>query len=308
MKHILCALLCALLVGGCSKEEAGTIQPAQAPVAEEKPLPSVTFAEIVAINPTSSNPLTAQYSASGGAPGVGRAVFRWYVDGTPVNDVSGNVLSSDRFKKGDTVEVEVAFIDGERTGVSLRSAPLTIRNSPPAVGSAALRPVPAFAGDVVSVVAEANDRDGDDVTFEYEWMVNNRTIENHGDRLETSGMKKHDGIMVMVTPADGEDRGASVQSAVLFLSNRNPEIVSTPATGVENIYTYQVIARDQDGDSLTYSLESAPAGMTIDARSGMVRWEAGTISGRMDTTVKIAVDDGDGGVSYQQFSLGAEMR
>ncbi|MGF1676745.1 MAG: Ig-like domain-containing protein, partial [Rivularia sp. (in: cyanobacteria)] len=54
--------------------------------------------------------------------------------------------------------------------------------------------------------------------------------------------------------------------------NLAPEITSNPRTNVRlgNTYLYQIQATDIDGDALTYSLDSAPQGMSID--NGVVSW------------------------------------
>jgi hypothetical protein len=56
--------------------------------------------------------------------------------------------------------------------------------------------------------------------------------------------------------------------------NRNPAILSVPPTRalVDSGYLYPVRAIDPDGDSLRFELENAPAGMTIDAGTGLIRW------------------------------------
>jgi hypothetical protein len=56
--------------------------------------------------------------------------------------------------------------------------------------------------------------------------------------------------------------------------NAAPTITSTPVTtgAVGQIYTYDVNATDPDGDVLTYSLVIAPAGMTINATTGLISW------------------------------------
>ena len=309
MRKILVVLTLVLLISGCKKEQGPAVQPGapgQAPTAADAPLPKVTYAEIVATNITSADPLTVQHMTDTGG---GTLAYRWYVDGSLVDDVTGNVLTPDRFRKGERVEVEVVPTDGTRMGAPYRTAPLVVKNSPPVASSVVLRPVPAFAGDVISADATATDRDNDTVSFEYQWLVNNSTVPAAEESYNTANLKKKDGISVTVTPYDGEDRGAPMQSSVLFLSNHNPEIVSTPASGLQNgIYTYQVIAKDPDGDPVTFSLSSAPEGMTIDPRSGLIRWEPRDVSGRVEMTVKVAADDGDGGVSYQEFTLTLEMR
>jgi hypothetical protein len=57
--------------------------------------------------------------------------------------------------------------------------------------------------------------------------------------------------------------------------NNPPTITSTPVTTatVGQAYTYDVNATDPDaGDTLTYSLDVAPAGMTIDSGTGVISW------------------------------------
>jgi hypothetical protein len=39
------------------------------------------------------------------------------------------------------------------------------------------------------------------------------------------------------------------------------------------VWTYQVNATDADGDPLTYSLKSAPQGMTVGSGTGLIKWE-----------------------------------
>src|SRR5262249_27671796 len=65
-------------------------------------------------------------------------------------------------------------------------------------------------------------------------------------------------------------------------------------------YTYDVVARDPDSDSLTYSLITAPPEMTIDRSSGHIGW-APTSNDVGDHPVSVRVDDGHGGFDTQSF-------
>jgi serine protease AprX len=85
--------------------------------------------------------------------------------------------------------------------------------------------------------------------------------------------------------AAGEDNSygsglADVQAAYRFLlagTNSPPVITSAPPLGatVGSLYHYAVMASDPDGDVLGYFLDTAPAGMAIDAVTGLVRWTPG---------------------------------
>lgn len=87
-------------------------------------------------------------------------------------------------------------------------------------------------------------------------------------------------------------------------SNRFPEILSVAPTGAEPeaLYQYQVLARDLDGETLTYSLEKAPNGMEIDAVSGWIRWLAPNVQ-HVNYSVIVRVSDPRGGVARQSFSI-----
>jgi hypothetical protein len=227
-----------------------------------------------------------------------------------VEGVTGNFLEPQNFKKGSKVEAEIIPTDGKRTGAPFRAKPVIVKNTLPTVTSAALRPVPAFVGDMLSVDAAGGDRDNDTVTFEVQWMVNNANVSgNEKGQLDTSGLKKKDRITAMVTPFDGEDRGQTQPTNYLMLSNRNPDILSQPPSALQDgIYVYQVVAKDQDGDPLTYGLVTAPSGMTIDRNSGLIRWQPPVGEKQQQLSVKISVDDGDGGMAYQEFTINLEMR
>ncbi len=72
--------------------------------------------------------------------------------------------------------------------------------------------------------------------------------------------------------------------------NNQPEISSLPNVSglVGQLYEYQVIANDGDGDSLTYSLINSPTGMSI-STSGLVNWTPSTV---IVVPVQIRVSDG----------------
>ena len=58
---------------------------------------------------------------------------------------------------------------------------------------------------------------------------------------------------------------------------------------------YQVVATDPNGDKLTYSVPTAPIGMTIDPNSGLVTWKP-TADQLGANPVQVRVDDGRGGL------------
>ena len=85
--------------------------------------------------------------------------------------------------------------------------------------------------------------------------------------------------------------------------NDPPAITSTPIIEATEgqLYTYDVEATDADiGDVLTFSLDTAPAGMTIDSTTGLIEWTP-TQPGDIDVTVR--AEDIGGLFDTQSFTI-----
>ena len=94
------------------------------------------------------------------------------------------------------------------------------------------------------------------------------------------------------------------------IADTSPIIVSTANTvGVlDQPYTYDVDATDADpGDVLTYSLSTAPSGMTIDPANGLIQWTP-TFSGAVDVDVRVTDTTGrnDRQIYLLSVSAGAD--
>jgi hypothetical protein len=112
----------------------------------------------------------------------------------------------------------------------------------------------------------------------------------------------------VVDDIDGEARDPSFPDigADEFTPGVNypPAITSEPETlaYVDSLYQYQVMATDQNGDTLIYSLSVAPSWLTIDDSTGLI--EGIPTPGDLgDTTVTVLVDDGHGGSDSQTYDL-----
>jgi len=89
--------------------------------------------------------------------------------------------------------------------------------------------------------------------------------------------------------------------------NDAPRFTSTPLTKatVDALYTYDVNAADPDaGDTLTYSLTIKPAGMTIDAATGLIQWiPASAQMGDNDVAVKVADSNSTPALDTKSFTI-----
>ncbi|MHB8861524.1 MAG: putative Ig domain-containing protein [Pirellulaceae bacterium] len=86
--------------------------------------------------------------------------------------------------------------------------------------------------------------------------------------------------------------------------NSPPVITSTPPTQAADAqpYRYVVGARDADDDPLSFTLTAGPAGMTIDASTGLIRWTP-DISQVGQQQVEVRVEDGQGGAAHQSYTV-----
>jgi hypothetical protein len=147
------------------------------------------------------------------------------------------------------------------------------------------------AGNTLGVEAESYDADGDPVKLNIAWTKNGEPA-GTGRYLPVAS-RRGDRISVTITPEDGKTAGRPV-TLTRVIQNTPPAIGGHDHFRFEgNVATFHVRASDADGDPLTYALKDAPAGMTIDRKSGVVRWEVspGT-TGRIPFSVVVSDDAG----------------
>ncbi|MCK4658684.1 MAG: tandem-95 repeat protein [Phycisphaerae bacterium] len=153
---------------------------------------------------------------------------------------------------------------------------------------------------------EADDPDRDQLTYSLTARPAGMQIEaSTGLITWTPSQEQVDTHEVVVRVDDGRG-GWATQSYVLTVSqygdNTAPRIVSTPpfTAQVGEVYTYQVVAVDDDGDVLTYSLETSPAGMEMVSTTGLITWTP-TAMQTGNHEVNIRVVDGHGGWATQAY-------
>ncbi len=155
---------------------------------------------------------------------------------------------------------------------------------------------------------EANDPDDDPIEFSLDEAPAGMTIDADTGMIEWTPTIGHIGVHnVRVRASD--DRGAwAAQIYTLMVSqfgdNVSPQIVTTPtySSAVDDEYTYDVDATDGDQDTVQFGLDEAPAGMTIDAASGVITWTP-TVEQIGVHSVTVRATDGRGGWATQTYSV-----
>ena len=239
--------------------------------------------------------------------------YQWLVNGRAEEGQTTPTLALGGLRRGDRVSLELTPVDARgAVGATFRTEPVEVDNTPPVATRVTIEPATAKPGDVLKAVIEASDADGDSVTYLVEWWRNGKSLgapskkkdrEQEQRTLATEGFARGDAIVAGVTPYDAAGPGRFLVSEPLILLNRPPVITSSPTGPTpQGLFEYTVAAQDPDGDSLTFKLDTAPPGMTIDAGTGRIFWKMSSkLSGPQQ--VRVSVDDGQQGQAFQEFTL-----
>lgn len=174
------------------------------------------------------------------------------------------------------------------------------KNTPPVITKARFQVETANNMDMIKVIAEGTDSDGDTVTFKYEWTKNNKPA-GEGDSIRE--FKRGDKLSVKITPFDGKDYGQP-RTITTEIKNTTPRVIEHAEIKIDNnLLTYQVKAFDPDGDSLAYLLIEAPEGMAIDEASGLIKWPVDPGSYGKKYGIKVKISDNHGGEVVYSLNL-----
>ena len=133
-------------------------------------------------------------------------------------------------------------------------------------------------------------------TAVFSWTPDFNTVQHPATQEQLSVTFK---VQETVNPANSD---AEIITITVLDVNRNPVITSTPVTSarVNTLYQYDTDAIDSDNDILTYSLTTAPAGMNINAITGLITWTP-LLAGNYDVIIKIL--DTLTGIITQSFTI-----
>lgn len=315
-----CSLLFSL--AGCSERATETVTP---PGVE--PSPGAGASSAVTVPAGAATQPVVQSSAAGGAgagvgtstPGLqllpeapravdtlmacfgggsGAVTYIWRNNGQVLVEGSSDRLAPAGWRRGDTVSVTVRDARGEQT------ASRSVVNSPPTVRDVALANPTLHRGVDIVLQPVGEDADGDEVAFTYSWLRNGEPINGYLDAVLPGDLfVRDDRISFVVTPIDDAGPGEPYISGDIVIPNAPPVFTSTPPTSFSaQLYSYTPIAKDVDGDVISYSLDGAPPGATIDSANGRLQWNlVGVAAGSY--TISIVADDGAGLKAYQEYSV-----
>jgi len=234
-----------------------------------------------------------------------RCRYEWRRDGFVIENATGPRLAPGSFARGNEVKV-MAIAGGDSTTAERRfSASVAVVNTAPSVTRVTVLPSSESGQAQVVATPEATDADGDAVRFHFKWFKNGRALPDTGATISIASLGQGDRIVAEATASDGIDDSAPVRSNELPIDNRPPRFTSQPtAPGLkDDVFRYQAVATDDEGDALRYELVSGPQGMSMDA-GGNLTWTLPTGSDRKgEFPVTIRVVDTKGGEARQAFMV-----
>jgi hypothetical protein len=296
--------LLTVIFCGCAGSERAPVQKSPSPQRQQaaphradgvQEPPEHALARIVPDFPTAATDLCVISS------GRGELTYRWARNGKVIQGENGPVLSRNHFSKGD--DISAAVTAGGKEG----TVSVLIGNSLPEVVSVRFSPEHICRGVDITAVPEAIDRDGDQVTLNYRWSINDVELSVHEPVLRGDAFKRGDQVILTIELSDGEGEGIPFISRSFTIPNAPPRFLSVPPADFKGeTYVYRAAAEDPDGDALTYSLTTASTGMTIDGRSGVVTWKINKEhTGKH--TIEIVGQDPEGLKAFQKYSLAITM-
>ncbi len=287
---------------GCTSESS---QPGTASgSSQNNRAPAVQSARIVPSPLVLSGPVSVQVEADDPDREAVTFRYQWLVNGNPMAGQTESTLAPHLLKRGDSVAVEVIPSDGKTQGPPYRTQAVAVANTPPEITRVALEPAEVRIGDSLHAKVEGSDADRDEIRYTFKWWRNNAPLsEGEESALDTTGFSRGDTIVVQVTPHDLAGPGKARFAEQIAIGNSPPKITSTPpATVNQGRYEYVVTASDPEGDPLTYTLQTAPSGMTIDKMTGRIEWRIAAET-KGTHRVRVVVEDDRNGHAFQEFDL-----
>lgn len=219
--------------------------------------------------------------------------WRWERAGVLL--VTTPTLQSNRYARGDIIRCFAAPFDGQATGATVGSDPVTVTNAPPVVTAANILPEPPREQSVLTVNVQRTDPDGDIPTLSYVWFVNGAQVATTAS-IDGTRFNKGDTVYVVVTPNDARVNGAPFTSPTVTIANTAPvvngAVVITPGLARTNdTLTVTTSFSDADGDTVTPTYAWSVNGAVVqDSTSNMLAF---TYFVRGDTvSVRVTPSDG----------------
>ena len=186
--------------------------------------------------------------------------YTWYKDGIEV--ISGedkNKIVSSETLKGHTWKVQVRAFDGEVESKP-EVAEVKIKNLAPKPPILSINPSKPITTDDLNCIINKDgiDKDGDSLSYDYQWFKNGKSINNTSNVISASETKKGDKWKCQVRSFDGEIKSNAVSFNIVIINSKPtaPVVTINPDTAYTNNNLECLITSDSfdsDNDNIKYS-------------------------------------------------------
>lgn len=294
----------SLAAGAQRAATASAVAAAASATTPNRP-PEIVSLAFSPTQPVSEGTLEARVEAKDPDGNLVQFAFTWLLNGRVIGEGARPAIQLPVLERGDRVELAVRANDGmlesEERRISAR-----FENRPPEITFLYVTPQNKRIrrGDVLTAVPEASDPENDHIEFSYRWTVNGAEAGSER-QFDTQSLRRGDEIALEVVANDGfRESYPRKLAAPIKLVNSAPEIKQLPSLDRQGaLLRYQFEAEDAEGDrNLRFFLDGAPAGMEIDAFSGLLTWEP-TAQQAGKHLVKVGVKDSEGDASLFEWEV-----
>ncbi|MEC7987768.1 MAG: fibrinogen-like YCDxxxxGGGW domain-containing protein [Myxococcota bacterium] len=254
--------------------------------------------------------------------------YQWMLNGILTNHTTNTILAGET-SKNDVWTVVVTPNDGVADGPSTIQS-IEVRNTAPEITGISFNTQTVYTNDTLIVNAGATDADGDSVTFQYQWFVNNVSVQSgasnqlNGSEIFGSGtlFDKNQSIYVLVSANDGTDTTGEASSMITVLNTPpNTPTASLPGVaitpGLEDLTCSIVSAEDVDAEELSFLFHWYVDGVEYDGSTTSTVYDGDTIPTEMlgsyeawSCSVEVVDEDGESNTSAEvtidlECSMGA---
>ncbi|MBI2576027.1 hypothetical protein HYV84_02350 [Candidatus Woesearchaeota archaeon] len=168
------------------------------------------------------------------------------------------------------------------------------------------------AGQLLQFIVSGSDPDGDTISFSAENLPEGSSFDVISKEFRWVPRNDQQGTFSVTFRVSDEIAADSEQVTInVGEGSGAPVFTSSPPTSLKeafgskfvSVYSYDANAVDPNGDTIRFSLDTAPEGMSIDPVSGLVRWTPAREQVQKSHKVTVRATDATGLFSVQQFSI-----
>ncbi|BCM88811.1 hypothetical protein IAD21_00653 [Abditibacteriota bacterium] len=265
--------------------------------------PVITSATILPGAPKVNDTLSVTIVASDADNDTLTPSYQWKKGSQNINGQTGATLSLATANKGESYSVVVTESDGTTT-TSKESDPVTVGNTAPSITSVTITPSAPKTKATLTANVVVSDADNDLLSYSYVWK-NGATVltTETGSTLDlskTGNGDKDNQITVTVIANDATADSTPITSVPVTVVNTAPVIqtvtITHPAPKTDYTITANVVANDDDNDSLTYTYEWRKNGELVAAdfnyKKTLDLSKPGVGDNSDSITVKVVANDG----------------